>query len=93
VRSKVLELVPTADERLIRGWGQLAYGHDVLFCSLKPRHDSVEIGFDRGAELPDPEGLLRGRGKKKRHVVLRLGGPLPEGIEALILEAERLSQA
>ena len=89
----MLALVPTADERLIRGWGQLSYGHDVLFCSLKPRQDAVELGFDRGTELADPQGLLRGRGKKKRHVVLRVGVPRPEGIEALILEAERLNKA
>src|SRR5262245_9972944 len=32
----------------------------------------VNVGFFRGAELADPEGLLEGSGKFMRHVKLRL---------------------
>ena len=31
----------------------------------------VNLGFYRGASLPDPRGLLEGAGKKLRHVKLR----------------------
>ena len=31
----------------------------------------VNVGFFRGAELPDPTGLLEGDGKFMRHVKLR----------------------
>lgn len=31
----------------------------------------VNVGFYRGAMLPDPAGLLEGRGKRMRHVKLR----------------------
>ena len=34
----------------------------------------INVGFFRGAELPDPHGLLEGTGKFMRHVKLR-----PEG--------------
>ena len=33
----------------------------------------VNVGFFRGAELADPEGLLEGTGKFMRHVKLRPG--------------------
>ena len=33
----------------------------------------VNVGFFRGAELPDPKGLLEGTGKFMRHVKLRPG--------------------
>ncbi|TFH75638.1 DUF1801 domain-containing protein [Gammaproteobacteria bacterium LSUCC0112] len=32
----------------------------------------VNVGFFHGAELPDPEGLLEGKGKHMRHVKIRL---------------------
>jgi hypothetical protein len=35
----------------------------------------VDVGFFRGAEIADPEGLLEGTGKFMRHVKLR---PEPE---------------
>jgi hypothetical protein len=31
----------------------------------------VNVGFFRGAQLADPEGLLEGRGRLMRHVKLR----------------------
>lgn len=31
----------------------------------------MSLGFNRGAELPDPEGLLEGSGKRIRHVKIR----------------------
>ena len=38
----------------------------------------VSIGFFRGAELPDPVGLLQGSGKRMRHVKLAIGKPVDE---------------
>lgn len=39
------------------------------YVNVYSRHASV--GFFRGAELPDPHGLLEGKGKYLRHVKLR----------------------
>lgn len=36
----------------------------------------VNVGFFRGAELEDPEGLLEGSGQLMRHVKIRPGAPL-----------------
>ena len=38
---------------------------------IPPRADYVRLGLYRGAELPDPSGLLEGHGKVHRHVKLR----------------------
>lgn len=37
-------------------------------CMIAPRGDCLYLGFIHGAALPDPEGLLQGTGKAKRHV-------------------------
>jgi hypothetical protein len=41
----------------------------------------VNVGFFRGAELPDPRGLLEGTGRMMRHVKLRPA----DGIDATAL--------
>ena len=37
------------------------------FCWLMPATNHVSLGFNYGAELPDPKGLLEGTGKLFRH--------------------------
>lgn len=50
--------------------------------------DHVNLGFFRGAELPDPTGLLEGRGRLVRHVKLRPGREIDEtALEALVRSA------
>ena len=45
----------------------------------------VNVGFFRGAVLPDPSGLLEGTGKSGRHVKLRPGSEInPVALNALI---------
>jgi hypothetical protein len=41
------------------------------FCYLAPQRDRVNLGFFHGSDLPDPDGLLEGTGKKLRHVKVR----------------------
>lgn len=38
------------------------------FCSVIAGRDYVNLGFQRGTELADPAGLLKGTGKLHRHV-------------------------
>jgi hypothetical protein len=38
------------------------------FCYISAQKDDVNLGFYYGAELPDPDKLLRGTGKRLRHV-------------------------
>lgn len=52
--------------------GDAAFGYVNAFTS------HVNVGFFKGAELPDPAGLLQGTGKSMRHVKLRPGEPVDE---------------
>jgi hypothetical protein len=62
--------------------GEAAFGYTNAFTA------HVNVGFFRGAALPDPAGLLRGEGKYMRHVQLRPGVGVDEAaLEALIRAA------
>ena len=41
------------------------------FCYITVQRDHINLGFNYGAELPDPERLLEGPGKQLRHVKIR----------------------
>ena len=47
--------------------GDVPFGYVNVFTA------HVNVGFFRGAALPDPAGLLQGNGKLMRHVKLRPG--------------------
>jgi hypothetical protein len=58
-------------------------------CGMGPRNECLHVGFIHGAFLPDPHGLLQGKGKAKRHIELRSRrdiryGPLRKLIRAAI---------
>jgi hypothetical protein len=46
---------------------------DAAFAYVDAFKDHVNVGFFRGAEIDDQEGLLEGTGKCMRHVKLRPG--------------------
>lgn len=46
---------------------------DVAFAYVNAFTAHVNVGFFRGAEIADPEGLLEGTGRFMRHVKLRPG--------------------
>ena len=47
---------------------------DAAFAYVNAFTAHVNVGFFRGAEIADPEGLLEGTGRFMRHVKLRPGG-------------------
>ena len=51
------------------GVGRKKMSEHYAYLAVHPKH--VNLGFYRGADLPDPAGLLGGEGKAMRHV--RLG--------------------
>ena len=46
---------------------------DAAFAYVNAFKAHVNVGFFRGAQIADPEGLLEGTGKFMRHVKLRPG--------------------
>ncbi|MFT3735633.1 MAG: DUF1801 domain-containing protein [Rhodocyclaceae bacterium] len=101
------ELVALAQRwfSIIRGCGDdvrelLHDGHptacvgDAAFAYVNVFTAHVNVGFFRGAELPDPQGLLEGTGKFMRHVKLRPASPVDEvALQQLIERAYRDMQA
>ncbi len=61
---------------------------DVPFAYVNVFTAHVNVGFFRGAELPDPAHLLQGTGKNMRHVKLKPGTPVnADALVKLIEEA------
>ncbi len=63
------------------------------FCYIAVHGAHVNLGFNYGAKLPDPQGLLQGTGKLMRHVKISEprqleGAALRDLIEAAIQERE-----
>jgi hypothetical protein len=68
LRDLVREAAPEAKESI--KWAQPVYELNGPFCYIRAFKNHVNFGFWRGVELPDPEGILTGRGEKMRHVKL-----------------------
>jgi hypothetical protein len=61
---------------------------DAAFAYVNAFRAHVNVGFFRGAELPDPVGLLEGTGRFMRHVKLRPGSePDSKALTTLIQTA------
>jgi hypothetical protein len=75
VRSLVIDVLPGVFEvvwkqQKIAGYGTGPKKMTEHFCWIAPAGAHVSLGFNYGAELPDPEGLLEGTGRLFRHVKL-----------------------
>lgn len=77
LREVVLEEAPEAVESIAKGYA-LAIGFSFTgkplkdgFCHLVACSKYVNLGFNRGALLPDPNGVLTGTGKLIRHITIR----------------------
>ena len=42
-----------------------------LICVIIPSKKGLKLGFNRGTELPDPKGMLKGTGKISRYVEIK----------------------
>ncbi|MEM1264255.1 MAG: DUF1801 domain-containing protein [Pseudomonadota bacterium] len=62
--------------------------NDVAFAYVGVFKAHVNVGFFRGSELPDPDSILVGTGKRMRHVKLRPSHPAVDAaLQRLIREA------
>lgn len=60
---------------------------DAAFGYVNAFKAHVNVGFFRGAEIADPEGLLEGTGKFMRHVKLRPEGHVDAAALMKLIEA------
>ncbi len=73
LRELVGEIDPEAVEVPRPGDRAATYGigpkkMSEAYAYIMPQKDRVNLGFLYGVDLPDPDGLLEGTGKKLRHV-------------------------
>ena len=76
LRELVLEEAPEAIESIAKGYA-VAIGFSFTgkpmkdgFCHVVAYATHVNLGFNRGADLPDPARILKGTGKAIRHITL-----------------------
>ena len=62
-------------------------------CYIALHKDHVNLGFNQGAELPDPEGLLEGPGKMLRHTKITEPEDLRDPALRSLLEVARTHRA
>lgn len=60
---------------------------DAAFAYVNAFTAHVNVGFFRGAELPDPNGLLEGRGRFMRHVKLKPGSEVDAAALSKLIDA------
>jgi hypothetical protein len=87
LRRLVLGVAPEAIEEI--KWRRPCYSNARgLFCYLHTTGSYAILGFQKGAALDDPEGLLEGTGKAMRHIKFRNGRrPDDPAVAALLKQA------
>src|SRR5215472_9787663 len=77
LREIVLEEAPEAMESIAKGYA-VAIGFSFTgkpmkdgFCHVVAYSGHVNLGFNRGSQLPDPARILKGTGKSIRHITIR----------------------
>ena len=90
LRDFVKETVPGTKET-VNSWGVPTFEAPDPFCFYMVGKNHVTFGFHFATSLPDPQGLLEGKGKNIRHVKLRTVGDLEQtGLRELVLAAAHL---
>jgi hypothetical protein len=100
LRAIVRRAVPDAIESVRGGWRLIGYEVPVgrrsrYFAYVAPEPIHVHLGFEYGAWMEDPDGLLRGAHlglKKVRFTTFTEGQAIPEAaLERLTREAARVA--
>ena len=76
LREIVLEQAPEASESIyqvytVAIWFGFSGKMKDMFCYIATNAGHVNLGFPRGASLPDPNRVLEGDGKAMRHIKFR----------------------
>ena len=76
LREIILEEAPGASESIyqvytVAIWFGFSGKMKDMFCYITTHAGHVNLGFPRGAALPDPNRVLEGHGKAMRHIQLK----------------------
>jgi hypothetical protein len=91
-RSLIVDVYPEVVEvpwprQNVAGYGIGPKKMSEHFCYIALYKDHLNLGFNQGAELPDPEGLLEGPGKTLRHTKIAEAEDLHNPALRRLLEA------
>jgi hypothetical protein len=93
LREVVLEEAPAAVESIVKSYA-VAIGFSFTgkplkdgFCHIVTYATHVNLGFNRGALLPDPNRILVGKGKSIRHMTIRNHSELENPVVRRYLQA------
>lgn len=93
LRDVVLEEAPDSIESISKGYA-VAIGFSFTgkpikdgFCHIVTYSSYVNLGFNRGSLLPDPNGILEGTGKLIRHITIRSHAELERSFVRQYLQA------
>ena len=94
LRTLIREIMPDAIEQFDPPAHLIGYGLDCtykgLICGIMLHTAHINLMFARGTELPDPEDLLVGTGKRARHVTIRQEADLERpGVRTLLVAARQ----
>jgi len=95
-RALVLDVIPQAIEQVDPPSKIIAYGfgskYADLICAIAPYKTYINLIFSQGTQLPDPQGLLTGTGKRARHVKIMTARDIERlGFRALLEAALALT--
>ena len=104
VRAYVLTIEPQATETIYDAYNAVAVGYSFTgrlkecYCHAAVYSKHVNLGFNHGADLDDPQKILQGKGSQVRHVTIHekadLAGPYLKGlVRAAIVNARALGLA
>ena len=99
-RTLALEEAPDSTELIYDAYNAVATGYSFTgrpsdsFIHIAVYSQWVNLGFNRGSELADPQGLLQGSGRLIRHIKISQPGDLErpmirELVRAAIARAKR----
>ena len=94
VRDVVFGEAPDAVELIYDAYNAVAAGYSFTgrpsdaFIHIAAYAKWVNLGFNRGADLDDPAGILQGSGRQVRHIrIAELSGLRAPAVRALVREA------
>jgi hypothetical protein len=77
VRAYLLTIEPRATETIYDAYNAVSTGYSFTgrlkecYCHVAVYGKHVNLGFNRGADLDDPQKILQGKGSQVRHVTIR----------------------
>ena len=92
LRRLVKDTLPEAEERTYPGWRAIGYRHPAAgyIGAIFLHQKMVKLGFEHGAKLPDPHGLLKpgpSASMQVRYLEIVEEGDVDAGVIRQLIEA------